>query len=429
MASERGRWLALLAALLLVVWVGLVQAESRRPPGPAGKRAIELAVNAAPLTARFPFDRTSPLDRGFHFSNGRYLLYAVPVQPGQFYSLALTFPVLSQDVAVTLYDRWPWAPGARRARLPLPVLVNNQAPLEYFWDFGISPHSSGALVYIALEASSPLDRGATYLPHTVFVSSSGGRAGGHRRQGVHVMEGPRNFQVVASHYAGGPPLAVAAMESGAAAPAHAIAPELLNRPLPGDLLRNSRFQQGLLHWEPSQESDQNASARAAVTDEGLRLWSEEGEGRIRMTQQVGADVRDAKALILRAQVKIGKQTSAGLGRGREAPVAIAVCYQDVQGASHCGQDAFWQGFFILDPADGKPPRHGRKVSPGLWYQYLTDLTTLEPPPAVITSISLEGAGWPEWTGWVQEVHLLKRSNTTAASGEGGDAFGGRGAGK
>lgn len=423
MVSKKGMVLSLLAALVVLIWVSLVQAESRRPQRKASKRAIELAVNAAPLMARFPFDVTSPLDRGFHFSNGRHLLYAVPVQPGQFYSLGLTFPVLSQEVAITLYDRWPWAPGASRAHLPFPVLGSNQGPLECFWDFGISPHSTGSIVYIALEASSPLDRGTTYLPHTVFISSSAGRTRGHGQQGVHVMEGPRSFQVVASQYGGGSPMAVAAMESEPVSPAHSIPPELLNRPLPGDLLRNSRFQQGLLYWEPSQDPDNRAPVEAAVTDEGLRLWGHEGRGRIRMTQQIGADVRDAKALFLRAQVKISKQTSAGLGTGREAPVAIAVCYQDIQGASHCGQDAFWQGFFILDPPDGKPPLHGRQVSPGLWYQYITDLTTLDPPPAMIKSITLEGAGWPEWTGWVQEVHLLKRSSTTAEAAEGGEAFG------
>ncbi|MFN2367271.1 MAG: hypothetical protein ABR523_12550 [Desulfurivibrionaceae bacterium] len=421
MGPERRRSLALLVALILLLGTGLAGAELVYREETVTKRVVELSVNDTPLVARFPFALTSPLDRNFHYATGRHLLYAVPVLPGQFYSFGLTFPSFNQEVAVSIYDRWPWAPGARRAQLPFPAAIDPTGPFECLWRFGISPHSTGTRVYVVIEASSPLDRGRSYLPHTVFINNSADmHSRGALGENVHFMEGPRAFQAVGNtgQMGAGP---VTAMEVPAYS-AQRVPPELQDRPLPGDLLRNSRFRQGLSYWEPSQSAADSTTALAAVTADGLRLWSHEGRGRIRVTQQLAEDVRDASALFLRAQVKITRQTSPGLGAGREAPVAISVCYEDAEGKDHCGENAFWQGFYVLKPSEEIPDR-GQQVSPGLWYHFVTDLIQLESRPAVIKSIALEGSGWPKWEGWVKEVHLLKRTGKEERAVEGSETFG------
>jgi hypothetical protein len=420
MGTERRSGLTLVIAAILLLTTGLARAELVYREETVTKRVVELSVNDTPLVARFPFALTSPLDRGFHYATGRHLLYAVPVLPGQFYSFGLTFPSFNQEVAVSLYDRWPWAPGARRTLLPFPAVSGLTGPFECLWRFGISPHSSGTRVYVVLETSSPLDRGRSYLPHTVFINSSGDHWRGALGEGVHFMEGPRAFQVVGNAGQMGA-VPMPAMEVPAYS-VQGVPPAGQDRLLPGDLLRNSRFQQGLSHWEPSLSSAGSAAALIAVTADGLRLWSHEERGQVWVTQQLAEDVRDASALFLRAQVKVTKQTSPGLGSGREAPVAISVCYEDAGGKDHCGKKAFWQGFYILDPSE-KIPDHGQRVSSDLWYHFVTDLTQLDPRPAVITSIAIEGSGWPEWEGWVKEVHLLKRTGKGERATEGSETFG------
>lgn len=393
---------ALPVVAALVLFAALtVQAErfDRHDPG---RRAIPLWVNHAPIVAHFPFMSTSPLDRGFRYPDGAHHLYAIPVRPGDLYSLCLMFPAFRPGVAVTLFDRWPWAPGARWAHLPFPALNGSTGPFELYWRFGISRRSPGAFVYVVVETSSPLDRDRHLLPHTIFINSPAvQRSAG---SDVHFMEGPREFLAVGSDYSGQPAGGGAPL-GGAESPEAGqwIPPELLNRPLPGDLLRNGRFQQGLAHWEPSA----SASALVAVTDEGLRLFSGKARGKVRVVQTLSEEVRGASALFLRMRVKVSKQTSPA--SDREVPVSVSVCYEDVDGVLRCGKKAFRHGFYTLEPAEGESPAEAQKVAPGLWVDYVTDLTDLEPRPAIIKSVAIEGAGWPEWEGWVQQAHLLKRN--------------------
>jgi hypothetical protein len=388
MEAKRGVGKVLAAATLLLLAALPVRAErfDRHDPG---RRAIPLWVNHGPLVAHFPLMSTSPLDRGFRYPGGAHLLYVIPVRPGELYSLCLMFPAFHPGVAVTLFDRRPWVPGARWVHLPFPALTGSPGPFELYWRFGISRRSPGAFVYVVVETSSPLDCNHHLLPHSIFINSPAvHRSAG---SGVHLMEGPREFLAVGSGHGGQP---------GAD---QWIPPELLNRPLPGDLLRNGRFRQGLVHWAPSA----SASASAAVTDEGLRLFSDKARGRVRVVQALSEDVRGASALFLRMRVKVSKQTSPA--SDREVPVSVSICYEDIDGLSRCGKQAFRHGFHILDPAEGASLAGTQKIAPGLWVDYVVDLTRLEPRPAVIKSVAIEGAGWPEWEGWVQEVHLLKRN--------------------
>jgi hypothetical protein len=389
-----------LAAATFLLAAAPVRAErpDRHEPG---RRAIPLWVNRAPLAAHFPFMSTSPLDRGFHYPDGSHLLYAIPVRPGDFYSLGLTFPAFHPGVAVTLFDRWPWTPGAQWVHLPFPVSAAGTGPLQLSWRFGISRRSPGSLVYLAVETSSPLDRDRHLLPHTIFIHSPAmSRSVG---SDFHVMEGPRAFLAVGSDHTGQPAVGGASPSAVESAKAGQwIPPELLNRPLPGDLLRNGRFRQGLVHWAPSA----SASALVAVTDQGLRLFSDKARGKVRVVQTLSEDVRGATALFLRTRVKVTKQTSPA--SDREVPVSVSICYEDVENVSRCGKQAFRHGFHILDPVEGDSPAGSQKVAVGLWVDYVVDLTRLEPRPAVIKSVAIEGAGWPEWEGWVEEIHLLRR---------------------
>jgi hypothetical protein len=125
-------------------------------------------------------------------------------------------------------------------------------------------------------------------------------------------------------------------------------------------------------------------------------------------QILQANVTDAASVILMADVQVREQTQGGLGpEGRDAPIAIAVGYRDASGKEEIRKSIFWKGFYALASEDPNKDSEGQKVLRGQWYRTIFDLMQLEPKPATILFISLEGSGWPDREGWIRDVHLIK----------------------
>jgi len=339
-------------------------------------------------------------NRGFHFANSYSLLYLVNLLPGE-YTLGLTYPAMNRRVAVSLFDRWPYDSWSSRIDLPMgPTVRTNYKKIEYRWHMAISPLSTSTTLYIIVEVP-PSNMGFAPFPHTVFIMGPPSGPLSTMARGVTFLEGPTNLVL------SGEREAVAYIVER---PSLAIDQQPLPVfPIPGDLVQNGWFKDGLNHWSPHRNYAVSSDVNSfSLQEQGLRIASAKGQNREGILQRIDADVSGAQSLILRADVKVTRQTLGGTGPdGRQAPVAIAVCYEDINGKEHCRDTLFWRGFFALAPEGPNQSVNGQKVPEGVWYRYIYDLMQLDPKPKSIKFISLEGSGWPEREGWVREVHLIK----------------------
>ena len=364
-------------------------------------RCRELYVNDIPDFGKIPCEDTL-LSRGFHFPSGYSALYLAEVMPGREYTLGFSCPAENQKVAVSLFDRWPYAPGAKRVDLPAgPAVRTNYRMMEYLWRVSISPRSTSTLLYIVIEIG-PLDRTITSMPYAVFITTPPTRPLSIMGRGITFLQGPRNFVLVSER---------ALVSYVVERPRPILDPSVLPiLPIPGDIIKNGWFKDGLNHWHPHRNYEVSQDVDSfSLHQEGLRIWSSSTREKEGILQIIDTDVMDAEVVILRADVRLTKQTLGGTGPdGGEAPVAIAICYEDVEGVDHCNDNAFWMGFYSLEPEEPNRSTNGQKVPEGLWYRYLVDLGQLDPRPKTIKYVSLEGSGWPEREGWVRDVHLIKR---------------------
>lgn len=391
---------ALLIALIALIAAHAPPAGARDAPAGDWGAVREIFANAAAQESEFQ-PGPLPWARALPFAGGYHAVYTVEVWPGVGYTLGLVCPATLRRVQVYLYDRWPLAPGARRVDLPMgPLVATHPQRHEYRWQLGISPRSTDTLMYVVVVAE-PGARATAAPRHAIYLSSPPLVPGATLEQGVTYLQGPSDFVL-----AGGPPRVAYVVERPAAP-----APTLASLPLPGDLIRNARFAQGLNDWQPHRDYDTAQPVQSvSLHPEGLRIAAAEGNAREGVLQRLEANVANAEALTLRADVRVTRQSEAGTGAdGRRAPIAIGICYEDVRGAEHCRERMYWKGFYSLAPSEAGGGANGQKVPPGQWYRFIADLAQLDPKPRIIKLISLEGAGLPEREGWVREVHLIKRS--------------------
>ncbi len=162
----------------------------------------------------------------------------------------------------------------------------------------------------------------------------------------------------------------------------------------------------------------DALGEVVFGDKGVTFIGIERNSRSGIMVDLNADVSDYSRIMIHAVVQADMQTLSGTGfNGREAPVAIAVAYIDINDLVHTGlsedptytQQMFWRGFYYMDPIlhnSGQAVNiNGVKVVQHEPYTYEFDLVTLDPKPKTILFIALEGAGWRERQGSVLEFTI------------------------
>lgn len=358
------------------------------------RHVYELRVGGGRHHAQYP----AAVGRGFHYPNSASLIYLVNVFPGV-YSLGLSFPAgdINYKPAVSLFDRWPYDSAARRYDLPMgPMAPAGGRKIEYLWSLGISPASTSTLLYIAVEV--PGTAGAHPFPHEIYITAPQSPLYTMER-GITFLSGPSDLVLESDRGA------VAYVVDTSAFDPDALPP----LPIPGDLVENGSFRDGLNHWTPCRERAPAEKVESfALKERTLQIKGTEKDVREGVMQKMSVDVSKTAALILRADVMVVEQTQGGLGpAGRNAPIAIAVGYKDASGKD----GLFWKGFYSLAPDDPAQNKDGQKVPKGKWYRCLFDLMQLDPKPAEVLFIALEGSGWPVREGWVREVHLIKSGDT------------------
>lgn len=193
-----------------------------------------------------------------------------------------------------------------------------------------------------------------------------------------------------------------------------------------DLIRNGDFSDSLSQWEKTHSSKVEDKWEVAVKDKEKYLsWSREQSGSdggtVGVVQQMEANVREFRKLILSIDVRVSSHTLSGPGwwaeqRGGsgEYPVKILIYYKDVKDRPHV-----WTHGFLSD-FKGRTNLKNFSNSPrDTWYHYEADLMDVAelvdmdfqqrgqrlPLPAKITAIKLLGQGW-DFVAAVDNVKLL-----------------------
>lgn len=374
---------------------------------------VELMLDSRPYPGAIPY-RNSWLNTSHHVSGGYAVLYSIELIPGGHYTLGLSCPSYARDVAVVLFDRWPGSPGARMTTLPMgPLVRTGTKSLEYRWNLGIAPQSTSTLLYVSVEGR-PSKREHMELPHTVFVRSTPTKPSSRVGQGTTYLQGPQNLVLTGEREQ----VAYLVRKTEVEHEAESETTSMVLA-IPGDLVHNGWFTQGLNYWQPHRDYEIDPEVTGfSLTKDGLRLFSTVSHEREGVMQQFDADVSDAETLILRADVRVDAQTLAGTGPdGREAPIAISIGYETDTGKQSTEQHIFWQGFYCLDPEEPGLSKNGQKVPQGLWYRYIVNLMQIEPRPKKIKFIAIEGSGWPQRDGCVTDVHLIVKKTPPADSSE------------
>lgn len=145
---------------------------------------------------------------------------------------------------------------------------------------------------------------------------------------------------------------------------------------------------------------------------GVRFTGRGGSTRSGIMTDVGFEVGEYTHLVLMASGVVFEQGLAGTGwHGREAPLAVLVTYVDTEGVEHVslGEDPtiptsmFFRGFTVLPEADMV---NGVEVTLGQDFTHEFDLMELDPAPATILGVGVEGAGWDPRVGEIYELKLV-----------------------
>lgn len=182
------------------------------------------------------------------------------------------------------------------------------------------------------------------------------------------------------------------------------------------VLPKETFSSGLGAWyEETWYKKQNSGGEVVTGSNGLTFKGVQSNSRSGVMLDLNQDVNEFKKLNLEVVVQADIQTLEGTGfQGREAPIAVAMSYQDVDGTEHnlLGEDPnasgqmFWRGFYYLDPADKSGSINGVKVPQAKPYTFKFDLMRLNPKPTKIYFVSLEGAGWKEREGKIISISIV-----------------------
>lgn len=388
-------WIRYLS-VALAIWCTTALAGSGTAAG--GWQVTELRLNT-PTTGGAWYGAASPLSRGLNVNSGYIALYAVEVLPGLDYTVQLTAPHGLNGIHVSIYDRWPLLLKAHAVPLPTgPVVVTPHArQVTYRWRVGVSPRSTGSLLYVLVQYPRDPVRRRAFAPR-LLVASPPIESSHHVGRGVTYLPGPRQLVL----YGDRVPVAYVF---------HPAASDGPSRPrpawtMPGDLVSNGRFAGGLKNWVPLNINSAQ-KARPAVDAAGLALPSGTG-----VRQQLDTDVSDAESLILWTDVRLDGAAEDALDHGRPG-FAVVLCYQDEQGEHHCGDRAYRVDFYTESGKGRDSPLKSdvsgtqQRVPAGRWVRYQTDLLDIDPPPARIDSVALRG-GLGAQHARVREVHIILR---------------------
>ena len=333
----------------------------------------------------------SPLTRDFNLNSGYVALYALPVWPGQHYSLTMRVRAGARRARVYLYDRWPFLPDAKRTPLPMgPVVaVAGQHHITYCWHLGISPRSTALMAYVLVQyprrPDGRRDRGprlALFSPPIDPTAEAG--------RGISFLDGPRSLLLQSGS---------AQLSYPVATPPAATEPE--NTPLwPGvdDLVVNGSFLQGLQGWRPGDKS-----LIALEDGAGLALLPRAGDPVVIRQMLNGSSATD-QAPILTTDLRLGQPSDQSPTR-----LLISLCNVNSSDPATCGDQeviaSFSTGSKQSTTADPLTAKKTMSIPAGQWIHYRYAVQELGSQSGLRRVLALQAEG--KGPVWIRDIHLIK----------------------
>lgn len=330
-------------------------------------------------------------------SGGRQSVHVAHVIPGQAYRLGLRLrSSVAKKLTVSLYDRWPYAEGARPIQLSTAGgLRGRQGEQEYQWWFSIHRESPGTLLYIKVAVDPGFSGSDGDWGYQIFIVDSPRSPMNSMGRGVVYHRGPSDLKLqekspsVALHYVAVPAARPVRHVSGDWRPGQPARSS--------GLIKNGTFEAGLRYWQLQPED----ASGVGVVDGKLRLWSRDAADPAGIVQQINRDVAGLDSLQLEMDLMISVQAEPA--REGRAPLVLTLCYEDARGHFHCGDTAF-RKYFAIHLGDTREKRRNLVVLPAkTWSRYKFDLKLLNPRRLI--SIGLSGAGAPEREIWLRRISI------------------------
>lgn len=325
-------------------------------------------------------------------------LYLLELRPGADYTLGLRYAAALQVKPIlTLFDRWPQLPQANAYRLAAgPVVRTDHTKIEYRWRLGVSSRSPGDLAFLAVEVPpQSFGRGHTFR-HALYLTTPAISPLQQRGEGITYLRGHDDLLLA---------------ETGPSDDYRVVSPFACHRVPAGEqepgtagenLVTNGDFAQGLRGWQL-----RPAGAEGVGVFRGrLRLWSRDSARPSGVVQPL--DIRTPRGAPLRLSIDMRIDAQAEpIGTSGSAPLTLAVCYRDGQGADHCGENAFRRRFTLRLGEKQRLPRDAVPVPRGEWARYAFDFSELNPRPRQLTRVELSGRGAPERDVLVRSIHISR----------------------
>ncbi|MDF1581407.1 MAG: hypothetical protein P1P74_11620 [Desulfuromonadales bacterium] len=328
-------------------------------------------------------------------------IHVAHVIPGQSYRLGLRLRSdHAQKISVSLFDRWPYAEGARPILLSTGgALRDQQGEQEFQWWVSIDKESVGSLLYVKVGIEPGLDPYFSDLKYQIFIVDSPRSPVNSVGRGVIYHRGPTDlklqenipsaafvYQLPSSRVSDG-------RVDNTAYQRERWRPE-------NNLIKNGDFLHGLANWQLRPAKGEGIG----VFDGKLRIWSRDAAKTSGVVQQLDIDVSTNDTLELKINLMIESQTESFQAEG-SSPLTLSICYEDSQTGVHCGKSAFVKNFVVgFDETRPSFP-DVVAVQPKRWLRYSFDLKELKPEPRRLISVELSGSGAPEREVWVQNVKI------------------------
>ena len=341
---------------------------------------------------------------GMARENGRQSIHVARVIPGQAYRLGVKLRSdQTKKMSVSLFDRWPYAEGARPIRLATGGgLRGMQGEQEFQWWFSVDKKSAGSLLYIKIAVEPGFSSESSKWKYRVFIVDSPRSPMNSLGRGVVYHRGPSNLKLQENR----PSVAVRYRVFSGVMPVRHVdngngwREGQTNWRPETNLIKNGDFSQGLAGWRLLPD----AAKGVGVFDGKLRIWSHDSPDVSGVIQQIDEDVVGLDSLQLSMDVMIAAQAEPH-GSGGSSPLRLSLCYKDVHTTTHCGDTAFRKYFAVQLGDDQSQTKDVEYLSIKTWSRYTLDFKELNPKIRRLISIELSGKGTPERDAWAKYIKL------------------------
>jgi len=394
---------------VLVSTALIMGAAEGRAHDEAGWQAYELPVDGhyyrGEINAYEGASEGGPLGRGMQI-NGREMVFMVHVMSGKAYTLGLKMPNEGKpNLAVSLYDRWPYEADAKSWRLKTgPTLMSNRKHIEYQWRISTDPASTGNLLFMKVNVERPAKARRYRYPVYAFIVTPPVEPMRELGRGVTHLRGPSNLVLQTQSEQVHIIRAIAPVErwDGADEEVRADINGLIPNGIP-----NGNFRDGLSRWQVFPGYHDTGEIGVSVGRHGLRLWGEK-ESRLAGVEQTFDSpiiIKQGDRLVMDIRIRRQAQRDGFASLG-DFPLRLDVFCQP--GSGHQGYNIYSRAFSVASVKNKALRKRVIKVPLNQWFHFESFPSGRFGSACRAKRIRLAGGGIPERNVWIRQIGIGNR---------------------